>query len=548
METQSNGEVGTTVLVLTSTDRDAAVVRQSLVSAGLKALCCKSMEELCNRIPDDGAAALISDEMLSRNSRLALRARLSLQPVWSDFPIIILASFRGNIGPGRLFLEESSHLSQVLLLKRPTHRAALISTVSAALQSRARQLQVRDHMEENVRTQKALRESREHLHRLNETLETRIAERTNQLQRERLRLRQLAKELTETEHRMRRHMAATLHDGLQQLLVGTQMQVSLLARSYPDEALARIQQLLSDALDVSRSLAYELSPPILHESNLLEALDWLARRFEERQDFRVHLQLPGKSPPVPESLKIFLYSAVQELLLNCIKHSGEREATLEFRSEDSNGFLLAVSDRGRGFDPMELDATTELRGFGLFSIRERLAALGGTFEVDSAPGNGARFIIHLKTDELPQKTESVQVPPPGLNGPKRVGDRSSDRLRILIADDHGMVREGLIALLNEQGDFQIVGEAEDGLEAVSLAEELAPDVIIMDVNMPNLGGIESTRLIKSRHPHIQVIGLSLHESDAVENAMLSAGAATFLRKDGPAETLFRTIRRVCHAN
>lgn len=548
MEANSHTETGTTILVLTGTKRDAEVVRQSLAPAGLVTISCSSIEELCRRIPDDGAAAVISDELLRGEARAALRARLSLQPVWSDFPIIILASFRGNIGPGRLFLQESSHLSQVLLLKRPTHRAALNSTVIAAVQARARQIQVRDQMEENLRTQEALRESEERLRRLNETLEARIAERTGQLHRERLRLRLLAKELTETEHRMRRQLATTLHDGLQQILVGTQMQVSLLARTYPDEAFDRVKTLLSDALDVSRNLVYELSPPILHEADLLEALRWLAHRFEERHGFKIDMHLPAGIPSVSESSKVFLISAVQELLLNCLKHSGEREATIRLRAGNPDGLILTVSDTGRGFEPMELDETTELRGFGLFSLRERLAALGGTLEIDAAPGKGARFLIHLQTQRSTEETAQPILPPPAVNGSVRSGGRKGGQLRILIADDHLMVREGLIALLNEQGDFQIVGEAEDGLEALSLADQLNPDVIIMDVNMPNLGGIESTRLIRGRHPHIQVIGLSLHESEAIENAMLSAGAATFLRKDGPAETLFRTIRRVCHTD
>ncbi len=535
-----------TILLLATTVRDADILDQVLSSAGLTTVSCASVDELCSRIPDDGAVAIISDEILNPGARAKLRERLSLQPVWSDFPIIILARFRGNVGPGRSFLEESSQLSQVLLIKRPTHRDALLSTVSAAIQSRMRQLQVRNQIEKNLQTQQALHESQEHLRRLNETLETRIAQRTDQLQRERLRLRLLAKELTETEHRVRRKLSATIHDGLQQILVGMQMQLSLLARAYPDEAFERILLLLSDALDVSRNLVYELSPPVLHEASLLEALDWLAERFEQQHDFTIRRKLPETSPTVSEGLKIFLFSAVQELLLNSLKHSGTREATIEFRAEEAAGLRLSISDEGQGFDPNKLEATIEPRGFGLFSIRERLEALGGTFEVDSEPGRGARFVIQMQPERLPERSVKEEPAPLVPHEPAGPTEDGGARLRILIADDHGMVREGLIALLQEQSDFEIVGEAEDGLEAVSLAERLLPDVVIMDVTMPNLGGVDSTRMIKKRHPQIHVIGLSLHDTDQVAKAMLQAGAAAFLHKDGLTKTMFDTIRDVCH--
>ena len=87
-------------------------------------------------------------------------------------------------------------------------------------------------------------------------------------------------------------------------------------------------------------------------------------------------------------------------------------------------------------------------------------------------------------------------------------------MRILIADDHGVVREGLKVLIDNQPDMEVVGEAEDGLMVTQLAKELSPDIIIMDISMPNLNGVEATRLILTENPDIRVIALSVHNANA----------------------------------
>ena len=93
-----------------------------------------------------------------------------------------------------------------------------------------------------------------------------------------------------------------------------------------------------------------------------------------------------------------------------------------------------------------------------------------------------------------------------------------------MVDDHPLVRQGLRGILESYTNIQIVGEAADGLEAIRLAGEYQPDVVIMDVNLPKLDGIEATRLIKNTFPTMTVIGLSVQESAQVESAMKAAGA------------------------
>jgi two-component system response regulator NreC len=117
-------------------------------------------------------------------------------------------------------------------------------------------------------------------------------------------------------------------------------------------------------------------------------------------------------------------------------------------------------------------------------------------------------------------------------------------MRILIADDHGIVREGLRSLIEKEPDMEVVGEAKDGLETVALAKQLAPDVIIMDISMPNLNGIEATRLILAQNPKIKVIVLSIHAERRIVKEILSAGAAGYVLKTYLFEELSRALHSV----
>ncbi len=117
-------------------------------------------------------------------------------------------------------------------------------------------------------------------------------------------------------------------------------------------------------------------------------------------------------------------------------------------------------------------------------------------------------------------------------------------MRILIADDHGIVREGLRSLIEKEPDMEVIGEAKDGLETVESARKLKPDVIVMDVSMPNLNGIEATRLILSENPKIKVIVLSIHVERRIVKEILSAGAAGYVLKTYLFEELSRALRSV----
>ncbi len=118
------------------------------------------------------------------------------------------------------------------------------------------------------------------------------------------------------------------------------------------------------------------------------------------------------------------------------------------------------------------------------------------------------------------------------------------KIRILLADDHAVVRQGFHMILAGQPDMEIVGEAGNGREAVELAEKLHPDVVVMDVAMPELNGIEATRRLGTSTPHTRVLALSMHKDSVYVREILRAGARGYLLKDAVDSDLLAAVRAV----
>jgi two-component system response regulator NreC len=118
-------------------------------------------------------------------------------------------------------------------------------------------------------------------------------------------------------------------------------------------------------------------------------------------------------------------------------------------------------------------------------------------------------------------------------------------VRILLADDHNVLRAGLKVLLERQDGFQVVAEARDGRETIELAQKYTPDIILLDIAMPNLSGIEAARQITARHPEIGIIVLSMHADESYLLRALKAGAKGYLLKDSEETDLIHAIRAVC---
>ncbi len=119
-----------------------------------------------------------------------------------------------------------------------------------------------------------------------------------------------------------------------------------------------------------------------------------------------------------------------------------------------------------------------------------------------------------------------------------------ERIKVLIVDDHRVVREGLSAILQSKESIQVLGEAQDGQEAVEKARSLLPDVILMDVSMPKMTGVEATRIIKREFPHIGIIALTMYEEQQYIFDLVRGGATGYLLKDSDSEQIVKAIQAV----
>jgi len=121
-------------------------------------------------------------------------------------------------------------------------------------------------------------------------------------------------------------------------------------------------------------------------------------------------------------------------------------------------------------------------------------------------------------------------------------EQRSDTIRVLLADDHAILRNGLVSLLWGEPGIEVVAEAADGQSAIELSRLHRPDVVVMDVTMPRVNGIEATRRLTVEFPAMKIIGMSMHEDEETASAMCNAGALSYLTKGVPAERLIDEIR------
>ena len=360
-------------------------------------------------------------------------------------------------------------------------------------------------------------------------------------------LRYLASELILTEQRERKRLAGQLHDYLAQLLVFGRLKISSLrSRSRATDPvevgiMGEIDEIFVRSLAYTRTLMAELSPPVLYELGLPDALKWLA---EEMGKFGLQVDLHFSSEPASlrDDQRVLLYQSVRELLLNVVKHAQTSQASLALSVEGQDCLRLVVRDEGIGFDVNSQQANPVLGPhLGLFSIRERMVAMGGEFHMESVISQGTTVTLTLPLGTI-VKAES---PSPAMHTPhRRHGDPPSKAINtrsVLLVDDHAIIRKGLRTILDDHEDLTVIGEAANGAEAVSMAADLRPDVILMDINMPGMNGIDATKQIKAVHPDTIVIGLSVSNSTQVVEAMKTAGAAHFVSKEAAVEELYEAI-------
>ena len=374
-------------------------------------------------------------------------------------------------------------------------------------------------------------------------------QRTLELEHRTAQLSRLASDLTLAEHHAREQIAKTLHDGLQQLLVSATLTLDRRIRRDAqhgagiDDLLEQVKAHLDQATTIARSLSYELVPPVLRQSGLAAALGWLASWARQKYALEVLVTADPRATASRDDVRTLLFESVRELLFNAVKHAQVSRVMVDLTVNADDMLCITIRDEGIGFDVARLaeQAGTRQVGWGLFSIRERVTLLGGRFEIESAPGSGTCFRLQVPGDSAQPAARTVAVEQSIEARPQEISIRTGSNpdtpdvlvtpsLRILLVDDHAEVIDALREILHEHPELRVIGDASNGLEAVSHAHALRPDVILMDVSMPIMNGVEATRRIHTELPSVQIYGISVDAPTQGPHAIEEAGAAGFFVK------------------
>ena len=361
-------------------------------------------------------------------------------------------------------------------------------------------------------------------------------------------LRQLSARLLQLQDEERRRIARDLHDVTGQKVAVLSMSLDRLARQ-ADEHKPEARESIKESRDIVaqigeeiRTLSYILHPPLLDECGLASAVHWYAEGFEKRSGIKLEVTVNGNLPRLPIDAETTLFRVVQESLTNVHRYSGSSVAKINISNEDGE-VRLEIIDHGHGNKTgrarAKLDGSAPL-GVGIPGMRERLHQLGGGLTVDFG-ANGTRVTATLPVKKAGDG-ELTGESPTSLS--LAIHSAQDARRRILIADDHELMRRGLRGLIESHDEWAVCGEAVEGSEAVRKAGELEPDLVIMDVNLPGLSGINAAMQIRQARQAAKILFFTVHDSEEVLREIVDVGAHGYVAKSRASQDLVEAVRIV----
>jgi two-component system NarL family sensor kinase len=373
-----------------------------------------------------------------------------------------------------------------------------------------------------------------------------------------LSLRQLSARLLRLQDEERRRIARDLHDTTGQKIAVVSMTLDrILKLADPNrldvsDAIVECRAVVGKIGEEIRTLSYLLHPPLLDECGLASAVGWYIEGFKKRSGIQVHVTVDDDLPRLPTNAETALFRVVQESLTNVHRYSGSSSA--EIRISQANGHVhLEIVDHGKGIRAAAADvshATTPSLGVGIPGMRERIRQLGGQLDVEfRSDGTRVRAALPLAQeigDTANQSEESGSVAPlrsAPLNG-QAISHSPQAPKRILIADDHEVMRRGVRGLVESHKEWSVCGEALEGHEAVSKTRELKPDLVILDVGMPGISGIEAALQILKENPTVKILFFTMHDSPQMMREISNVGARGYVTKARAGNDLVAAVRAV----
>ena len=327
----------------------------------------------------------------------------------------------------------------------------------------------------------------------------------------------------------RNRLAREIHDSLAQGLVAIIWQLNAVERPLEDcgkealQSLESVRKLARECLQEARRSVWDLRSGPLRDLSLVEALRQESGKVAE-VGIQSSFEVTGTERVLPGGVETALLRINQEALANVLKHANASRVTVNMAYQDT-GVRLSIHDDGIGFDPhIPSQWHKDRGGFGIMSMRNEPNCWEGS----------CRSKVSWAGEPL--LTRNCRL--------KWSAGAMTDQIRILIADDHPIVRQGLATVLEQESDLAVVGQAVNGVEAVAKARQLLPDIILMDLQMPEMDGVEAINQIMAEELKAGIIILTTYDTDDHIFRGIEAGARGYLLKDCPLEEVVKAIRTV----
>ena len=360
---------------------------------------------------------------------------------------------------------------------------------------------------------------------LAERLQTTLAERNA-----------LTRKLIEVQDEERRHLARELHDEFGQSLSAIAAQAAAAAhtaeRECPPlyEECRGISRTTAHMMETLRGALVRLRPPDVEELGLTLSLESLVASWNgfEKGRTRFEIAVIGEADDLPPGVSASLYRIAQEAITNAAKHAHARHVQLASRGRRRLHHLERRGRRRSGRRQPHAESRhgtarhAGARGFARRDPAIRTAG-GGRRPACRARSHHAGGALDMAASDLANTT---------------------GRTRVMLADDHAIVREGYRSLLQKQDRLQVVAEADNGADAYRVYKEARPDLVIMDLSMPGIGGVEAIRRIRQWDKSARILVFTMHQSAAYAVQAIKAGARGFVTKSNPPEALLRAITEV----
>jgi two-component system NarL family sensor kinase len=361
-------------------------------------------------------------------------------------------------------------------------------------------------------------------------------------------LRQLSARLLQLQDEERRRIARDLHDITGQKIAVLSMTLDRLARlteqrTPAHESVKESREIVAQIGDEIRTLSYILHPPLLDECGLASAVHWYAEGFEKRSGIKLDVAIDADLPRLPIDAETTLFRVVQESLTNVHRYSGSSVASIRIVKE-SGEVRLEVLDHGLGIKAEAAQAKLEgpaPLGVGIPGMRERLHQLGGGLSVDFGT-NGTRVVATLPIKKA--REDALEGGESTTSLSFAIRSAQDARRRVLIADDHELMRRGLRGLIESHDEWAVCGEAVEGSEVVRKAAELKPDLVIMDVNLPGLSGIEAAARIRQERAGAKILFFTVHDSEDLVREIIEVGGQGCVAKSRASQDLIEAVRNV----